>query len=160
MSDRLDLDAALNDLSDIPGNAADFAKSLDKLSDYVTGSVEQVIRKACIDLYRMIVERTPVDTGRAKANWQISTTDSDSALDEKNGFSFNEIKSIVEAEISDFKFELYDDQVIIYNNLEYIGGLENGTSAQAPYGMVSVSLVEFTDHFNRALAGFEGLEPA
>lgn len=147
-------------IDDIAGNAANFSKSLESLCDYVNGSVEKVIRKACIDLYRKIVERCPVDTGRAKANWQISTTYSDYVRGDNDGFSFNEIKTIVEDEISDFKFELHDDVVIIYNNLEYIEQLENGSSQQAPSGMVSVSLVEFTDHFNRALIGLRGLEPA
>ena len=147
-------------IDDVPRNAADFAKSLDNLCAYVNGSVEKVIRKACIDLYRIVVERTPVDTGRAKSNWQMSTISTDYTRDSKDGFSANEIKSIVEAEINDFSFDIYDDQVIIYNNLEYISNLENGSSQQAPVGMVSVSIVEFTDHFNRALADFEGLEPA
>lgn len=146
-------------IDDIPGNAAAFVKSLNALHEYTTKSFEQVIRKACIDLYQMIIERTPVDTGRAKANWQISTH-SDSSISSKEGFSFNEIKSIVEAEINDFTFEIRDSQVVIYNNLEYIEHLENGTSAQAPAGMVAISLVEFTSHFNRSLAEFEGLEPA
>lgn len=146
-------------IDDIAGNAADFSKSLQSLYDYVNGSIEKVIRKACIDLYRSIVERTPVDTGRAKANWQISTSDSDYVRGDVDGFSFNEIKTIVEDEISDFRFELHDGVVIIYNNLEYIEALENGSSQQAPAGMVSVSLVEFTNHFNRALAEFEGFEP-
>lgn len=147
-------------IDDVHGNAADFAKSLNALADYATKSVEQVIRKSCIDLYRKVVERTPVDAGRAKGNWMISTTDSNHTMDDKDGFSLNEIKSIIEGEIRDFSFDIHDDQVIIYNNLEYIPMLENGTSRQAPAGMVSVSLVEFTNHFNQALAEFEGLEPA
>lgn len=155
----LSVEDALKDIADIDGNAADFAKSLEKLGEYATTSVEQVIRKSCIDLYRMIIERTPVDTGRAKANWQISTTDSDSTLSEKDGFTFNELKGIIESEISDFKFELHDNQVVIYNNLEYIEYLESGTSGQAPYGMVSLSLVEFNNFFNQQLAKLEGLEP-
>lgn len=148
-------------ISDIPGNAADFAKSLNKFGDYVPDSFEKIIRKACIDLYRMIVERTPVETGRAKVNWMISTTKSDSTLSAgEDGLSANEIKSIIEAEIRDFSFDIQDDQVIIYNNLEYIPDLENGTSKQAPAGMVAISLAEFTNYFNKELSKFEGFEPA
>ncbi|HCY86594.1 MAG TPA: hypothetical protein DHV36_15780 [Desulfobacteraceae bacterium] len=140
-------------------NAAGFASSLMALADYVDGSVEKVIRKACIDLYRAIVERTPVDTGRAKANWMISTSDRDLTIDHDDGFSFAEINALIDEEAMGFSFELHDDVVIITNNLEYISELENGTSKQAPRGMVSVSLAEFTAHFNAALAGLEGLEP-
>lgn len=146
-------------IDDIAHNAAGFAKALEQLGEHVTGSVEKVIRKACIDLYRKIVERCPVDTGRAKSNWMISTTVHDGTVGGEE-FTANEIISIIESEISDFSFDIHDDVVIIYNNLEYIEQLENGTSTQAPAGMVSVSLVEFTDHFNRALAEFDGLKPA
>lgn len=144
----------------VAGNAEDFSKSLMNMADYATKSMEAIIRKACIDLYSRIVERTPVDTGRAKANWQISTTDYGTEWNEKDGFIFNEIKSLIEGEIDDFTFDIHDGVVIIYNNLEYISELENGTSQQAPYGMVSLSLAEFTAHFNQALSGLEGIEPA
>lgn len=147
-------------IDDVPVNAAAFSKSLKALAGYATGNVEKVIRKTCIDLYRRIVERTPVDTGRAKANWQMSTTTTASELYDKDGYSFNEINEIVSAEISDFTFELGDDQVFIYNNLEYIPYLEDGSSTQAPAGMVEISLVEFTNYFNLELGKLEGLEPA
>lgn len=149
-------------INDIDGNAAAFSKSLNALANYATGSIEKAIRKACIDLYRRIVERTPLDTGRAKANWQMSTTTTATEFYDKDGYSFNEINEIVSAEISDFTFELGDDQVFIYNNLEYIQHLESGMpggSQQAPIGMVAVSLVEFTSYFNEELAKIEGLDP-
>lgn len=144
----------------VSDNAADFSKSLMNLSEYATKGMEAVIRKTCIDLYRSIVERTPVDTGRAKVNWQISTTDSDTVRHDKDGYSFNEANKLIDDEVGDFSFDIYDGQVIIYNNLEYISELENGTSEQAPYGMVSVSLAEFEAHFLNELAKLEGLEPA
>jgi len=148
-------------IDDISNSAAGLSASLKALSDYVDGSMEKIIRKACVDLYRRIVERTPVDTGRAKANWALSTSgDTDPNRQDKDGYSFNEIKTIIEGEISDFTFEIHDGVVWITNNLEYIEFLENGTSDQAPTGMAMVSLAEFESHFNQQLDGLEGLEPA
>lgn len=142
----------------ISDNAADFSKSLMSLADYVDGSFEKIIRKACIDLYRAIVEKWPVDTGRSKASWSISTHFTDDKAIEKE-YSFNEIESIINQNVSDFKLSLRDDQVIIYNNMEYAEELEAGSSRQAPSGAVSISLVEFTAFFNNALDGLEGIEP-
>jgi hypothetical protein len=138
--------------------AAGFSKALMSMTDHVTGNVEQVIRKACVDLYRAIVERTPVDTGRAKASWGLSTTGA--AAPQADGeYSHSEIMGIIDGYVSDFKFTVHDDQVVITNNLEYIEYLENGTSYQPPRGMVSVSMVEFEAHFNKALSGLDGLGP-
>ena len=148
----------MSNFSNISNNAADFSNALTALADHTTGSIEKVIRKACIDLYRSIVEKTPVDTGRAKASWGLSTHHADDEASEN--MTPEEAVQVVSDNISDFTFKAQDDQVIIYNNLEYIEYLENGTSQQAPSGMVSLSLVEFTAFFNNALRDIEGLDPA
>jgi hypothetical protein len=139
-------------MDDIPRNAEGFSNALLEMAKYVDGEAEKVIRKACIDLYRRIVERTPVDTGRAKASWMIDVVDTSQTAGEGE-YSASEIKGIIQSHISDFKFEIGDGVVIIYNNLEYISYLENGTSQQAPSGMVAVSLAEFESHFNTQLGG-------
>jgi len=148
----------MSNFSNISNNAADFSNALTALADHTTGSIEKVIRKACIDLYRSIVEKTPVDTGRAKASWGLSTHHANDEASEN--MTPEEAVQVVSDNISDFTFKAQDDQVIIYNNLEYIEYLENGTSQQAPSGMVSLSLVEFTAFFNNALRDIEGLDPA
>ena len=148
----------MSNFGDISSNAADFAKSVTALSEKLNDSVEKGIRKACIDLYRAIVEKTPVDTGRAKASWGLATYHTNDSKNDPDGYSFNEISGIVNQNVADFKFTVHDDQVIIYNNLEYIENLENGTSQQAPQGMVAISLSEFTAFFNNAIQKIEGIE--
>ena len=138
-------------MNNISTNAADFSRSLMAMSVYIDGSIEKVLRKACIDLYRAIAEKTPVDTGRAKASWSLSTHYADDKATEAE-YSYNEVKQIIKDNVSGFKFSVHDGQVVIYNNMEYIDILESGTgSEQAPNGMVSISLVEFTAFFNNAL---------
>ncbi len=148
----------MNDFGDISNNAADFSRSLMAIADYVDGSFEKVVRKAAIDLYRSIVTPTPVDTGRAKASWGLDVSHTDYVADERE-YSEEEIKQIVNETVSDFKFSIHDNTVTIYNNLEYIEFLEDGSSTQAPTGMVSLSLAAFTAHFNAALVGLQGLGP-
>lgn len=141
----------------ISDTAVGFSDSLMKLSAYVDGSVEKVIRKACIDLYRRIVERTPVDTGRAKGNWSLGVVPI-APVGAFDNVSFDKVNAIINKNVSQFKFTLSDEVVYITNNLDYIEYLENGTSVQAPAGMVVVSLTEFQAHFTDALRGLEGLE--
>lgn len=151
--------ANIPNLDDIPGRAADFARSLMDLADYVEGNFEKVLRKACVDLYRKVVERTPVDTGRAKASWGISTSGEQRPQPKDIELSFNEVKTIIDEHVRGFILDIHDNKIIISNNVEYIEFLESGDSKQAPRGMVAVSLVEFTAHFNKALQGIEGLSP-
>jgi hypothetical protein len=62
-------------------------------------------QKVVDELFPRIVNRTPINTGRARDGW-------------------------------------VKDNTTISNNVPYIGVLENGSSDQAPEGMVRVSLEE------------------
>lgn len=135
-------------------NAEGFSKALMDLSDHIDGEVSKVIRKGCIDLYARIVARTPVDSGRAKMNWQLSTSGhSSERMEDPDGYSVSEIAGHINSETSEFRLDINDDTVTLYNNLEYISNLEAGDSQQAPQGMVAISLAEFEQHFREALAG-------
>ncbi len=147
-------------MGSMSNNAADFSRSLMDLAHYAEKNIEQVIRKACIDLYRSIVEKTPVDTGRAKASWGISTTGAAAPQTNETGYSQSELVGIIDGYVSDFKLTVNDSTVTIVNNLEYMEYLEDGTSQQAPYGMVALSLAEFEAYFNHRLKGLEGFSPA
>jgi len=140
-------------------DAAGFTESLLKFAKLAEDNMEKVIRKACIDLYRLIAERTPVDTGRAKASWGLSTCHAeDVAAENQDGYSVNEISQMIQDNVTDFKFDIHDDKVVIYNNLEYISALESGHSkVQAPAGMVAISLAEFETFFNQALVDLDGV---
>ncbi len=135
----------------IQANAAAFSSALMDICNEVDGNVEMVIRKACFDLYAMIVKRTPVDTGRAKGSWGIGTEHSPDFL--PPGDYGDTVEMVGEATMGAFTFHVEDSQVIIYNNLDYIEKLESGDgSKQAPEGMVAISLAEFEAHFRNALS--------
>ena len=151
----------------IQKNAAAFSSALMDICNEVNGSVEAVIKKACFDLYARIIKRTPVDTGRAKASWGIGTEFSDAVAPEgeysvtpKGQYAPSDISDLVTSATEGlFSFTVDDDQVVIYNNLEYIEALESGEgSDQAPQGMAAISLSEFEAHFREALRGQEGLK--
>lgn len=140
-----------------------FADALLDIAANVEGElVEQVFKKGVFDLYGSIIKRTPVDTGRARGNWQISFTHNDdevegldksekviSEANEKNVEQLESFENEIEKNKlprGGFSFEFPDNAIYLFNNLEYIEFLEDGTSDQAPNGMVELSLVEFTEH--------------
>ena len=144
-------------MDDTQESAAGFSRALMGLCDKVDGSIEAVIKKACFDLYARIVKRTPVDTGRAKASWGISTQFASDVLP-PGEYGDNPTVTMVGGAVGGlFDFSVHDEQVVIYNNLDYIEFLEAGSSAQAPSGMVAISLAEFEAHFQKALDTMEVL---
>ena len=54
---------------------ADFTLDMSKFANKSLGEIEQVVRKTAIDLTTSIIKSTPVDTGRARANWFVSFED-------------------------------------------------------------------------------------
>jgi hypothetical protein len=122
----------------IQKDAKAFSASLLNLAKFCTKNFEAIVTKTVIDLFAKIVERTPVDTGRARANWAL-------AMDVNSP----EYADLTDA--ADWEYETEDGTTIwIYNNLVYIEALEEGHSEQAPIGMVAISLQEFTTFLTNA----------
>lgn len=92
-----------------------------------------------LDLLRRIVFKTPVDTGRARGNWQTSTSgSSDSEVPPMDPISAG---AIVIASAQPYGV------ITLFNNVKYIRKLEDGSSQQAPLGMVKVSVAEAEAQF-------------
>jgi len=114
---------------------------------------EQRFRKVVLDLDTKIVERTPVDTGAARARWQPNVGP------EPIGGAGSDIGAFVP------QLKL-GDTAWISNNLPYIRVLEyglfpnppkhgagktvDGYSTQAPQGMIRITAVEFSDIVEQA----------
>ena len=112
-------------------------------------SLGLLTKRIAFGIHRKIVLGTPVDTGRARASWNIvagespdmSTADQfnveagqndkrrDANAAAASGFAVAKQGKVPEA-----------DYFIISNNLPYIERLENGYSKQAPQGMVRIAV--------------------
>ena len=118
----------------------------------------RIVRASALKLFTNIIERTPVDTGRARANWQIDLND----ISENAGVNFqgergasddearrgrnaaqaaSEATGKAMARIGDIDERTL--KIFIFNNVNYIIPLEYGSSEQAPDGMVRISLAEW-----------------
>lgn len=121
----------------------DVSNFVDKASK--TADVE--IRKICLDLLTGIVLKTPVDTGRARANWFTSVGSPSGNVTTSTDPSGSSAISSGLSAIS----QATGNVLWITNNLPYIYRLEFGTynngpktvggfSRQAPAGMVRVTI--------------------
>jgi hypothetical protein len=103
------------------------------------GKVDLVIRKATIELFSSVVKGTPVDTGRARGNWQCTIGNRASTAtehtDKSGSGSISEIVATVPAKSGSV--------VWLTNNVPYIQKLEYGSSQQAPAGMVRINIQRF-----------------
>lgn len=109
---------------------ASFAKRINKAQ----GKFELFVKKLVVDIDKRLVLRSPVDTGRFRANWvvgngNVNYTTKDSFTAANNTLEINAIK--VNGQI-----------VYITNSLPYANRLEYGYSKQAPQGMVRITAVE------------------
>ena len=108
----------------------------------MTGKVDKVMRGVALEAQAKIMKRTPVDTGRARANWNTTVGDPDTSvrMDASKG-DVGPKKKEGEAVIRATKFS-EGERVFIANGLPYVEFLEHGSSKQAPSGMVSVTMAE------------------
>lgn len=134
-------------------NAAEFARELNNIGLVYQQNYVKLVRKVLFDLWRMVAEGTPVDTGRARASWMLDTDWSAWQLPE------GDYREAIEANIGAVISKLPEsDLYCLFNNLEYIEALEEGHSQQAPSGFVGLALAAFTDKLREAAKalGFDG----
>jgi len=127
--------------------ASNFELDIQRYVDAANGKIDLVIRKISLDLFRRVVMKSPVDTGRFKGNWQVqigSIPGGTLKLDDKAG-------TATIARVTAETLKLKAGEVIyLVNNLEYARALEYGHSKQAPKGMVRITVAEFPQVVNKA----------
>lgn len=118
-----------------------FALDLKAFAEKAKGRMDTAVRKTVLELDARIVQRTPVDEGRAQNNWNIAADNPDASITEETEQSEQNIINEASREVQQMKA---GGKIFITNNLPYIVRLENGYSEeQAPNGMVAVTLNEF-----------------
>lgn len=126
--------------------ALSFAQQVALYAEKVGASLDETGRAIALELFGSVVKDTPVDTGRARGNWQasIGAPVTTQGFDDE-GAAVAKIKT----QVAQFKM---GSVIFLTNNLPYAGVLEfglygtgagatnkttrDGYSIQAPYGMV------------------------
>ena len=102
--------------------------------------MDLAVRKIALEMFRRIILKSPVDTGRFRGNWQIaigSVPDGTLELDDKTGTATIAKGAAIALGMN------AGDIVYFANNLPYARRLEEGYSQQAPAGMVALTVQEF-----------------
>lgn len=131
------------------------AREFERNSRDITNRTLDVVGRAVgIELLGRIVRATPVDTGRARGNWNVSIGREDPTTnDERRAAEALEEGNRV---INEVKLGTRGDRVFITNGLPYIGPLNDGHSKQAPKGYLQ-RIVRDMRSYVRKIATAAGL---
>ena len=113
---------------------------IDKCISNLEQQRAMVVKKIAFDLFRKVILKTPVLTGRARSNWLVSVSTPRSDTTDETDKTGMQTLSEVQGVIANWEA---DSDIYLSNNLPYIYGLERGRSKKAPRGMVKISVTEF-----------------
>lgn len=99
----------------------DISIETDSVKKFLDAAVRKYKPNIAKEVYFVVVARTPVDTGRARAAWDISEGSFKSPLPE-GAYPYPSMPTIPKT----------DNDLYIYNPQDYIQDLNEGNSAQAP----------------------------
>lgn len=108
-------------------------------------------RKVATAVDASLVLSTPVDTGRARSNWQPELNKP--AEGESDPMPASEALARAEAVIQAAQ---PDDEIHLTNNLPYIGKLNEGWSAQAPANFVETAVIDGANQVRGARITIKG----
>jgi len=135
-----------------------FKADLAAVAKQIDLNLATVVKKVTVEAFKSITELTPVDTGRARASWDVALgvpsdflpPDIDPAKRgaRKKKKKPSGMESSMSAVANAQEGKAYDvvaridatQPVFITSNLPYIEALEEGHSKQAPAGMVRLTL--------------------
>ena len=126
---------------------AQFSMAIAKFANDSSRNLNDVVRGVVLEIGTRIVQRSPVDTGKFRGNWQIAAGGPDIRTNEPfdkqplgsapSATTFNRWQGEVNAATIGSTFH-------ITNSLPYAVRLEyEGWSQQAPAGMVRVTMLEY-----------------
>ena len=102
-----------------------FSLDIRRFVQRANGNTERVVRQVVFLLAQEMILRTPVDTGRARANWSFSVGQYRATYDAER------YDQSGQATLNRFRTADYGPVMHITNSLPYIRRLETGYSAQA-----------------------------
>lgn len=129
-----------------------FADSLNKICKRAGDKAEMVVRKTALELQSQMIERSPVDTGRFKGNWQCGigsmNADTNAAPDKSGQGALGRTAAVLQGWKP-------GQTIVLSNSLPYAKRLELGWSKQAPAGVVRLTVQNYSAALANAVAGLK-----
>ena len=105
-------------------------------------AARKVLRALALDFIRRVIEKTPVDTGRARGGWASFAISQGRKPQIGGSETAQEALGISEGEFKEGGFGAADQFIDIINGVSYIVLLEFGSSPKAPAGMMRITFKE------------------
>lgn len=127
-----------------------FGLDIARFVEKAKAAPEQVVRKIGLDLASRVVLRSPVDTGRFRANWNVAFGRVDTLTTPSTDKTGGKTLERVRVQLNGWT---HGQDIYLTNSLPYAIPLEYGWSKkQAPQGMVRITVAEFQTFVNAAVA--------
>ena len=101
---------------------------------------------AVLKCFPRLIERTPVDTSRARAGWQITGSPGD--IEFVPGKSSGAILRALRGAVRNSTFTA-EDSIFVFNNVEYILALNAGWSKKQPGNFIDLFLQELRQELEK-----------
>lgn len=122
-------------------NLNQFGDKIKRVAADVPKNANEIVRKVALAADQTIVMATPVDTGRARANWQVGIGAAPAGTVEYSGggsgaagYAIGAAQNVVTT------YKGQPGGIWLVNNLPYIQRLNEGWSAQAPAKFVEQAI--------------------
>lgn len=127
-----------------------FTVDLTRMVDRTKSKIDTVVQKATFDIFKAVILKSPVDTGRFRANFIASAnsygTTTIEAFDKSGTATIGAMSGIALGTKA-------GGITYLVNNLPYARFLEFGGSAQAPHGMIRTTVLEYQQYVKNASMG-------
>lgn len=109
----------------------------------------QIVRYVVTGIDEAVVNKSPVDTGRFKANWQLGLDHAPTGTTESVDLDG---ASTIAANVGNIPAQAAGHVYYIVNNLDYAQALEDGHSRQSPPGnMVAATVAQYQSFVDEAV---------
>lgn len=126
---------------------AQFKREFSALMGRIGGKVEEAPRKVFLEIGSAIVQKSPVLSGRFRANWNFALNSPNFGTSETTDKAGSVALAGLQSGVVTYRL---GDTMYFTNALPYSRRLEyDSWSKQAPSGMVRVTVVEFTQYFRK-----------
>ena len=113
------------------------------------------LQATAVEAISRMIDRTPVDTGAAKAHWFVRGQPTESFDKETVDKAGGRTKARAKRDVKEVRI---GDRVYLVNSAPYFFNIEHGSSDQAPAGVVTITLAEMGLLYRRNLKASFGQE--